>query len=97
VIEESFATGNVFNISVPLPIGAGIAHNNMGRIANNVYWDVDTTHSRYGAYGLPASNGLTAAQMSTPASFVSWDFSPTGTWAMPAGATHPVLSWQLAH
>ena len=44
----------------------------------------------------PASHGLTTAQMSNPDSFVGWDFSPTGAWAMPTGWTHPVLRWQLA-
>jgi hypothetical protein len=34
--------------------------------------------------------------MSNPSSFdASWDFSPTGAWVMPAGATHPILRWQL--
>jgi hypothetical protein len=45
---------------------------------------------------IPAANELTTGQMSTPASFVSYDFSSTGVWAMPAGATHPALRWQLA-
>jgi hypothetical protein len=33
--------------------------------------------------------------MSAAASFgTTWDFSPTGTWVMPAGGTHPILRWQ---
>jgi hypothetical protein len=39
---------------------------------------------------------LSAAQMSTPASFAGYDFGPGGVWSMPSGATHPVLSWQTA-
>jgi hypothetical protein len=46
---------------------------------------------------LPPSNGLTTAQMSDPASFAGWDFSSNGAWTMPAGATHPVLRWQVEH
>jgi hypothetical protein len=34
--------------------------------------------------------------MTLPASFQSYDFGPNGDWAMPAGATHPVLRWQVA-
>ncbi|KAA0086050.1 hypothetical protein C0Z19_18420 [Trinickia soli] len=37
------------------------------------------------------------AQMSDPSSFAGYDFGPNGVWAMPAGATHPVLSWQIGH
>jgi hypothetical protein len=46
---------------------------------------------------LPASNGLTTAQMSDPSSFVGWNFGSDGAWAMPAGATHPVRRWQVEH
>lgn len=35
--------------------------------------------------------------MSDPSSFAGYDFGPNGVWAMPAGATHPVLSWQIGH
>ncbi|MBB5470591.1 filamentous hemagglutinin family protein [Paraburkholderia sp. CI2] len=95
-ITQSFATGLVTQPSYQ-PIG--IARANTGTIGNDVYWDTDTTTATVGVvYGtpIPAANGLTTAQMSTPASFVGYDFSPTGVWAMPAGATHPVLRWQLA-
>jgi hypothetical protein len=34
--------------------------------------------------------------MSNAASFASWNFGAGGAWSMPAGATHPVLSWQVA-
>jgi len=27
--------------------------------------------------------------------FIGWNFGPGGVRAMPAGATHPVLAWQL--
>jgi hypothetical protein len=94
-ISQSFATGPV---TQPFYQPIGIARTNDGIIANDVYWNKDTTTAAVGVvYGtpIPASNGLTTAQMSTPGSFVSYDFSPTGAWAMPAGATHPVLRWQL--
>ncbi|MFL6641516.1 MAG: filamentous hemagglutinin, partial [Paraburkholderia graminis] len=69
-------------------------------ISANVYWDKQTTTRSVSAGTgpqLPASNGLTTAQMSDPASFVGWDFGPTGAWVMPAGASHPVLRWQPGH
>ncbi|NKJ50665.1 filamentous hemagglutinin [Burkholderia sp. SG-MS1] len=97
IIEQSFATGRVtqYNFGT-VPIG--IAYSAGGTIKNNVYWDKETTGATKGGGALPASNGLTTAQMSNPASFdTSWDFSATGAWAMPAGATHPVLRWQLTH
>jgi hypothetical protein len=95
-ITQSFATGLV---TQPLYEPIGIARTNTGTIGTDVYWDTDTTAATIGVrYGeqIPAANGLTTAQMSTPASFVGYDFSSTGVWAMPAGATHPVLRWQLA-
>ena len=43
------------------------------------------------------AQGLTTVQMSTPSSFgPTYDFGPGGVWAMPAGATRPILQWQLA-
>ena len=95
-ISQSFATGTV---TQPFYEPIGIARSNTGSIAADVYWNKDTTSATTGVeYGtaIPAANGLTNAQMMTPSSFVSYDFSPTGAWAMPAGATHPVLRWQLA-
>jgi hypothetical protein len=50
-----------------------------------------------GGGSLPASNGLTNAQMSIPSSFVSYDFTASGLWAMPTAAPHPILRWQLAN
>lgn len=95
-IAQSFATGKVNQFGNQ---GAGIAYTNTGTIAPDVYWDKDTTGQSMGqaqgSGGLPAANGLTAAQMRDPESFVSWSFGPNGTWAMPAGAAHPVLNWQL--
>ncbi|MEM5369944.1 hypothetical protein V4C53_28445 [Paraburkholderia azotifigens] len=61
--------------------------------------DKDTTAAAIGVkYGttIPDANGLTTAQMRNPASFMSYHFGKTGGWAMPAGATHPVLRWQIA-
>ncbi|SAL83476.1 hypothetical protein AWB74_06612 [Caballeronia arvi] len=42
----------------------------------------------------PNSNGLSTAQMSNASNFLDWNISAGGVWAMPAGATHPVLQWQ---
>ena len=94
-ITQSFATGPV---NQPLYGPIGIARSNEGTITNDVYWNASTTGATIGVvYGtpIPAANGLTTAQMSTPASFAGYDFSSTGVWAMPAGATHPVLRWQV--
>ncbi|MCC8402873.1 filamentous hemagglutinin N-terminal domain-containing protein [Paraburkholderia sp. MMS20-SJTN17] len=105
VIEQSFATGLVRGYCCPPPgtptFYGGIAAVGNGTIANNVYWDKETT-TRAVSTGdgtqLPASNGLTTAQMSNPASFdTSWDISPTGVWIIAAGATHPILRWQPGH
>lgn len=74
---------------------AGVAHINTGTI-KSVYWNTETTGQTNGGNGVPASGGLTTAQMSNAASFASWNFGPGGAWAMPAGATHPVLSRQVA-
>ncbi|KAA0997919.1 filamentous hemagglutinin N-terminal domain-containing protein [Paraburkholderia panacisoli] len=103
VVEQSFASGQVQSYCCGPPDSTyfgGIASSNGGTIATNVYWDKETTTRTQssGAGGqLPSSNGLTTAQMGNVKSFdASWDFSPTGTWAMPASATHPILRWQLA-
>jgi hypothetical protein len=105
-IEQSFATGKVTQAGTPAytlpPIGLAVY--NAGTIANDVFWDKQTTGATLGVAfdhpvlgnPAPAGNGLTTAQMSTPSSFgVTYDFSANGVWAMPAGATHPVLRWQL--
>jgi filamentous hemagglutinin family protein len=95
-ISQSFATGPVTNDNNIPP--AGIASINKGTIGNDVYWNKDTTGARIGVYTgtpMPDANGLTSAQMQQRASFVGYDFGPNGVWAMPAGATHPVLQWQL--
>ena len=97
-IDESFATTNVTSIFIdphyPPQLG-GIAGANTGTIGQNVYWDVDTTGQASGGPGTLSANGLSHAQMSNPASFPGWDFSSGGVWAMPSGAAHPVLRWQL--
>jgi hypothetical protein len=97
-ISESFATTQIVPQADPALKG-GVAFSNAGTIANNVYWDVSmtgATKSVYGGTPLPAANGLTTVQMRTVSSFdSSWDFSPTGTWVLPAGAQHPVLRWAL--
>ncbi|SAL38515.1 two-partner secretion domain-containing protein [Caballeronia telluris] len=98
-ISESFAASPLDSHAYP-QIKGGIALNNGGTIANNVFWDVQTSTATDGVYSgtpAPAANGLSTAQMSTASSFgPTWDFSPTGTWVMPAGGTHPVLRWQQA-
>lgn len=101
-IEQSFATGKVTQNLGPSGLPpAGIAGRNLGTIAGDVYWDKDTTGAAVGVGSgnpVPADNGLSAAQMSTPSSFgPTYDFGPNGAWAMPAGASHPVLRWQIAH
>jgi filamentous hemagglutinin family protein len=95
-ISQSFATGPVINDNDIPP--AGIASINHGTIGNDVYWNKDTTGATIGVYtGTPApdANGLTSAQMRQRASFAGYDFGPGGVWAMPAGAAHPVLQWQV--
>ena len=104
-IEESFDAATMTQPYVPagLPPSTfaygGIASSNTGTIAPDVFWNTDTTTMTTGvATGTPvsASNGLTTAQMSVASSFgPTYDFGPNGVWALPAGATHPVLSWQL--
>jgi hypothetical protein len=97
-ISQSFAAG-----SGPGPSGLtaayGVAVGNSGTIGGDVYWNKDTTKTTTGVgsgTGVPDSNGLSASQMSTPSSFLGYDFSANGVWAMPPGATHPVLQWELA-
>jgi filamentous hemagglutinin family protein len=95
-ISQSFATGPVTNDNNIPP--AGIASINQGTIGNDVYWNKDTTGATIGVYTgtpVPDANGLTNTQMQQRASFAGYDFGPNGVWAMPAGATHPVLQWQL--
>jgi len=100
IIEESFAVGRSSERPTP-DINGAIATLNSGTIRNDVYWNKETTnqlnavHVGEGGTAPPATNGLTTAQMSNPASFVSWNFGPSGVWAMPAGATYPMLRWQL--
>jgi filamentous hemagglutinin family protein len=98
VITQSFATGNVTGFEVdphhPPQLG-GIAGVNSGTVGSDLYWNVETTGQPQGGPGVPAANGLTTTQMSNPANFVGWNFGPGGVWAMPAGATHPVLAWQV--
>ena len=97
LIEQSFSTSA---LTYSFEIAGGVVNSNEGVIASNVFWDVDTTGRTNGVGSgtpIPAANGLTTAQMSVAASFgPTWDFTPaTGTWAIPAGDTHPVLQWQL--
>lgn len=105
-IEQSFAAALVQGYCCSPPdtstsFGAITAYNAPAAgagISTNVYWDKQTT-TRTASAGtgpqLPESNGLTTAQMSDPASFVGWDFGPTGAWVMPPLSSHPVLRWQV--
>jgi hypothetical protein len=101
LIEESYSAATRSLGGPPLVSYGGIAAENTGTIANNVFWNTVTARGAPGVVNgtqIPAANGLTTAQMSVPASFgSSWNFSPTGTWAIPAGATSPVLRWQVEH
>jgi hypothetical protein len=96
-IIESFST-SPFNLNSFPPEGGGIALNNTGTIANNVFWNVQTTTAPQGVINgtpVPDKNGFTTAQMSVASNFgPTWDFGPTGTWVIPAGGTHPVPRWQ---
>lgn len=97
-ITQSFATGSVSGVSqgATTPSLGGVAALNTGTIGADVYWNKDTTGQISGGPGVVAANGLTTAQMSNPASFDGWDFGPGGVWAMPPGATAPVLEWQVS-
>ncbi|MEZ2311698.1 GLUG motif-containing protein [Paraburkholderia sp. RCC_158] len=101
-ITQSFATGTIIQDLAPTggQLPAGIANNNEGLIGRDVYWDTQTTGATGGAAqgnAVPVSQGLTSPQMGSTASFgPTWDFGANGVWAMPTGATHPVLRWQLA-
>jgi filamentous hemagglutinin family protein len=101
VIDESFATGALSGEFAGSTGAGGIVSANAGTINSNVYWNAQTTMrtnaAGYNAGGTvpPDTNGLTTAQMSVPSSFAGWDFGPNGVWAMPQGAQHPVLQWQL--
>jgi filamentous hemagglutinin family protein len=101
LIEESFFAGKAGQTPSLDQYGA-IASYNQGTIRNNVYWDkISSNHTNavtdsFNGTAPSSANGLTTAQMSNPASFASWNFGPSGAWAMPAGATYPVLRWQEA-
>ncbi|HYS66462.1 MAG TPA: filamentous hemagglutinin N-terminal domain-containing protein [Paraburkholderia sp.] len=102
-IDQSFGTGQVIQMFGPAggPPPAGIANDNGGTVANDVFWNTQTTGATAGVITgtpVPLTQGLTTAQMSLTSSFgPTYDFGPNGVWAMPSGATHPVLRWQLAH
>ncbi|CAB3726922.1 two-partner secretion domain-containing protein [Paraburkholderia rhynchosiae] len=93
-VTQSFATGAVQTRTMPTH---GVIAFGSGTLAPDVYWNRETTGQAVSGGNLPASNGLSTAQMSDAASFAGYDFGPNGVWAMPFAATHPVLRWQLAH
>jgi filamentous hemagglutinin family protein len=104
-IEQSYTASPQV---VLLGILGGLAGSNQGTIANDVYWNISVEPGLEPGVGfpaggvgegtpVPASSTMTAAQMANPASFgPTWNFGPGGVWALPAGATTPVLQWQLA-
>ncbi|MFM0684371.1 filamentous hemagglutinin N-terminal domain-containing protein [Paraburkholderia strydomiana] len=101
-IEQSFATGH---LQAPGG-GGGVAAQNFGpgNTQNDVFWDTQATGTSVAVVSLAQgatvgfAQGLTTAQMGMPASFgPNYDFGPNGVWLMPAGATHPILRWQLGH
>lgn len=95
-ITQSFASGYVETPSSFHGWG-GICGGCTG-LGSDVYWSPELQgQTTSGDPNLPAANALTAVQMQNPASFVGWDFSANGVWAMPVGATHPVLAWQVSH
>jgi len=91
-ITQSYASGHV---SAVAPRQGGVCES-CSALGNDVYWNVDTSGQPASGGNLSAANGLTSAQMSDPASFAGWDFSTNGAWAMPVGATQPVLRWQVS-
>ncbi|MFM0214965.1 two-partner secretion domain-containing protein [Paraburkholderia caledonica] len=93
-ISQSFAAGRVLAFN---PLNEGGICVRCTVLGSDVYWNKETTGQAESGGNLPALNGLTTAQMSDPRSFVGWNFSSDGAWAMPAGATHPVLRWQVEH
>jgi hypothetical protein len=89
-IEQSFSTGLV---SQYYGVPSAVVGTNLGTIASDVYYNKETSQATQA--GLE-THGLTTAQMSRPESFgPSWDFGRNGVWTVPAGATHPLLRWQL--
>ena len=100
-ITQSFATGALATVSSTVDFVGGVAGTISPDLGADLYWNVQSTGSNKGSgdpydpVSIPATNGLTTAQMRTPSSFVGYDFGPNGVWAMPAGATHPVLAWQV--
>lgn len=97
-ITESYVTGSFFDQGYGGAAG-GIAQTNTGTIASNVFWNMDTTGvpNSLANFQDSAAVGLTAARMGQSGSFgPTWDFSTTGVWAMPAGASAPMLRWQMS-
>ena len=100
-VTQSFSTGAVSAIG---GTAGGVGGDNyLGSFGKDVYWNAQTSGMTVAVGGAPPpdtapppSNGLTTTQMSSPTSFVGYDFGPNGVWAMPAGATHPILAWQIA-
>lgn len=93
-VTQSFATGAVQSGWMPTN---GVIGFGSGTLGSDVYWNKQTTGQAASGGDLPATNGLTTAQMRVPASFAGYGFGSNGVWAMPSGATHPVLQWQVAH
>ena len=99
-VTQSFSIGSVSGGGGSPWFGPGGGAGGLIGVGNgggsDDYWNAQTSGMSTDSGGVPAANGLTTAQMSHPASFAGWDFSPNGAWAMPAGSTHPELRWQVA-
>jgi filamentous hemagglutinin family protein len=102
-ITQSFATGAVTAPDGNV-VGGIVGSQYEGGVGNDVYWNRETSGLANAAGANPrsdplppATNGLSTAQMSDPASFVGWNFGPEGVWAMTPCAAHPVLAWQISH
>lgn len=96
-ISESYAS--VVPNNNEFGYNGGVVVSNYGTIASNVFWNVDSSGAMYGDanYNNTPAVGLSAAQMAVRESFgPTWNFSAGGVWALPAGASSPVLRWQVA-
>lgn len=95
-ISQSFMSGSIG--AAGLASRYGVAVENNGTIANDVYWNSDSGGTAVGVgsgTAVPAANGFSTAQMSTPASFAGYDFGPNGVWTIPATSASPMLQWEL--
>ena len=96
-ITQSFSTALAWGgWDTGIYAGGIVGMGNGGHVSNDVYWNVETTRASNGGDGVPPGNGLTSVQMRDPSNFVGWGFGAGAVWSMPAGADHPVFSWQTS-